>query len=635
MFRTGHWRWLLVILMFAVCVAANLNGSSVGVWQKILNKPGPIRGLLFFHPKESRSDEWVHITPSMLSQACHSPPFPIQNESLGDGFSPLLMSVPVAYYTTLFRPQLWGFFLFDFEHGFAFYWWCKAFGLALAMAWLLRQLGIKQKSIVWFGTAWVYFSSFVQWWFSTPAMLPEMLACWAMMTGATLIMFQRASALRAVGAVCLFVFFGINFALCLYPGFQVPLLYVFVAVVIGCWLEQRCNPEWSSARGLTLLAVAIGTVVLLLLPFWFTIRETLRMLAATAYPGVYRNAGGGLSLFDLFSGVTGFFEAEQRTPFHYVNICEASNFYPLWPAAMLMAVVAKVRRGIALNPLISALTVVILLLSIYCIVPMPGWLARVSLLGLTTERRLLIGIGIANVLLCCIFFARYRDRILARGDLVAVGVFLLCLILGLIFARPYSNNVALSALIVFVSAALVGLFFFERLRSWFLAICGSAIALNSIAINPVMRGLSPLVESEAFLKIDGVRRQDPTARWVCYEDIRLAQLAKATGAAVLNGAQILPDMDFMHQIDPGRELEGIYNRFAYINVTLPNEPGEVTFVLDSFNFYEFTLPPEHPALVRGNYKYFIFPRQWREAELHGFGLVDQIEASNLYIYKRR
>jgi hypothetical protein len=635
MLRISHWRWLLVILAFGACVAAKLNGSSIGVWRTILSEPGPIRGLLLFHPEESRSDEWIHITPSMLSQARHSPPFPIQNESLGGGLSPLLMSLPVAYYTTFFRPQLWGFFIFDFEHAFSFYWCCKVFGLALATAWLLRQLGIKQTSIVWFGTGWIYFSSFVQWWFSTPAMLPELLACWAVMIGSALMMFRRANLHRSIFAVCLFVFFGINFVLCLYPGFQVPLLYVFAAVVIGSCLERKSDPEWNTGRGLMLLAIAFGAIILLLLPFWLTIHQTLRLLTATAYPGVYRNTGGGLTVLDLFSGVTGFFEAEQRTPFHYENICEASNFYPLWPAALLMTVLAKLQRGTAVSPLIVSLALAILLLSIYCIVPMPRWFAHTSLLALTTERRLLVGIGIANALLCCIFFARYGGRIMTRDGLVAVGVFLLCLIPGLIFVRPYPDNLTLSATVVFIGAALMGLFFFERMRPWFLGIFATAIALNGVPINPVMRGLSPLVDSQAFVKIDDLRKHDPAARWICYEDVRLAQLVKATGADVLNGAKILPDLSFMRQIDPGGELEGIYNRFAYINVTLPNEPGEIAFMLDSFNRYEFTLPPDHPALIRNNYQYLIFPRPWWASEVYGFRSVDDIATSHLHIYKRR
>ena len=71
-----------------LCVSLKLNGSSVGVWQKVLNEPGPIRGLVLFKPEEVRADEWSHITPSIIAQARHSPRFPIENESLGAGRSP-------------------------------------------------------------------------------------------------------------------------------------------------------------------------------------------------------------------------------------------------------------------------------------------------------------------------------------------------------------------------------------------------------------------------------------------------------------------------------------------------------------------------------------------------------------------
>src|SRR5213080_952330 len=163
-------------LLFCLAVGLKLSGSSVGMWRNLLAEPGIARGLILSSPKHLRVDEWGIWTPAMLSQARQNPPFPIENPSLGAGRAPLLMSVPVAYYTTLFRPQLWGFFLLDLEHAFAFYWCSKIFGLVLATAWLLRQIGIKNAAIVAFGTAWLFFSSFVQWWFSSPAMLPEMLA---------------------------------------------------------------------------------------------------------------------------------------------------------------------------------------------------------------------------------------------------------------------------------------------------------------------------------------------------------------------------------------------------------------------------------------------------------------------------
>ena len=105
-----RWSWLGVAILFCVCVLLKLNGSSVGIWTQLLNEPKPLPGLLLFIPKGVGADEWHGWTPAVLSQSRQTPRFPVENLTLGGGRAPLLMSVPVAYYTTLFRPQLWGFF---------------------------------------------------------------------------------------------------------------------------------------------------------------------------------------------------------------------------------------------------------------------------------------------------------------------------------------------------------------------------------------------------------------------------------------------------------------------------------------------------------------------------------------------
>ena len=127
------------------------------MWRNLLQEPGLPRGLIFSAPKRIRVDEWAIWTPAMLSQARQVPAFPIENPNLGAGRAPLLMSVPVAYYTTVFRPQLWGFFLFDFERGFSFYWCCKVFGLLLATGWWLRTIGLRSQALIIFGAIWIFF----------------------------------------------------------------------------------------------------------------------------------------------------------------------------------------------------------------------------------------------------------------------------------------------------------------------------------------------------------------------------------------------------------------------------------------------------------------------------------------------
>jgi uncharacterized membrane protein (UPF0136 family) len=632
LFIKRRW-WLGIVGLFVLCVSLKLNGSSIGVWQKVMKEPGPVRGLLLFKPEEVRADEWSHITPSMIGQARHSPPFPIENESLGGGRSPLLMSVPVAYYTTFFRPQLWGFFVLNLERAFAFYWCCKIFGLLLAVAWFLRQLGIKSGLIVAFGTSWVFFSSFVQWWFSSPAMLPEMLACWAMLTGCALNFFRAQTSLYLAVALIGFVFFGVNFVLCLYPGFQVPLLYVSVAIVIGIWLRHRSSDEWWTRQGMLLLATALALLAIILIPFWLDVLPTLKSLAQTSYPGVIRNTGGGLGLSGLFSGVLGFFESEERIPFDYVNICEASNFYPLWLLAIVALAIGKYTNRVPVSPLIVALAIAIFTLAVYCVLPMPGWLARVSLLGLAPIKRLLVGVGVANILLCCAFFDCYPRPLFPRSGIVGLATGLVTLGAGIRWFHPFTDDQGLSILLVAINALIVGLFFWVGAGRWFLATFASLVVLNGIAINPVLRGLSPILESQAFREVDKLRAADPQLRWVLYEDASCAQLVKATGASVFNGIKILPDLDFMREVDPAGRYAWIYNRFAYINVGLPESTGEIAFLLTAANSYLFTLAPEHPALRKNGYGYLIFPRPWLNPTLHGYIFVEKIDPSDLYIYK--
>src|SRR5262249_55950937 len=142
-----------------------------------------------------------------------------------------------------------------------------------------------------------------------------------------------------------------------------------------------------------------------------------------------------------------------------------------------------------------------------------------------------------------------------------------------------------------------------------------------------------ILDSRTYREISKLHDEDPKARWLLYENASCAQLVKTTGAIIFNGVKILPDLDFMHELDPSNNYTWIYNRFAYINVSLPQAADEIRFALNAPNNYEFTVPPEHPALRRRGYRYLIFPRPWLNAELHGYALREAIEPSELYVYR--
>lgn len=633
------WCSVGLIVAFCFCVSFKLNGSSVGMWRNLLEEPGIARGLIFSSPKRVRFDEWSIWTPAMLSQARQVPAFPIENPNLGAGRAPLIMNVPVAYYTTLFRPQFWGFFLFDFERGFSFYWCCKVFGLLLATGWWLRMMGLRSRPLVVFGAIWIFFSSFTQWWFSSPAMLPEMVASWAICVGCAAQFFKPQDRSRKLLAFLVFAFFGINFILCLYPPYQIPLCWLGVAILFGVWREERNrSPGSFNLYGLIWIGIALAFIALLLIPFWFDVRNTLDVVAHTAYPGDRRSLGGDLSFSKLFSGVIGFFETEQIGPGVYDNICEASNFYPLWVAAAVAVIVARVRLRKSISPLLAAVGVLLIAMSVYCVAKLPPWFVSATLLSFTTEKRTLLAIGLANILFTCLFFDRYRLRIFSKPGALLTGLAFSCAIVAVMWTLWTTNPIFFSdklllAVPLAINGTLVTLFFWEVLRKWMPPILAALLVFSNAGINPIMRGLSPLVDSAGFREISKIQAADPEAKWIVYNSHYFAQLVKASGAPILNGTKVVPDLPFWYRLDPGGQHDWIYNRYANVGCELPRQGYEVSASLIHPDHYIWFLAPDLAVLQMAGYRYALFPSAWPGAASYGFSLFERIEPGNLWIYR--
>jgi hypothetical protein len=632
-----RWKWALCLIAFAAAVTLKFNGSSIGEWSRELNESAKPNGLLLFSPQHARQDEWTLWTPAALSQARQTPSFPTANYSLGAGRSPLLLSLPVAYYTTVFRPQLWGFFLFDFERGFSFFWCTKQLALLLACAWMLRKIGIQSRVVVCLGTLWIFFSAYVQWWFSTPAMLPEMIASWAICIGCVVVFFQSDHWWKIALAVAGFVFCGINFLLCLYPPYEIPLLLLGLALLFGSVAEcAHTSTALRYQRGALLLGASILIIALLLIPFWWEMHSTFDLVRQTFYPGSRRSNGGDLSFFKLFSGLFGFFQTEKTTPSIYPNICEASNFFPLWPAAVIGMAIYR-REKIRVSFLAVAVVILLSFLLLYCLLPMPRWLLNGTLLSFATESRALLAIGLANIILCCVFFDRWSNFRLARIGAIAL-VTLFCLAIASIWWWAKSRSPEIFpdprqlALALSLSALIFAVFFLKpKFALWLLALL--MIASNSW-INPVMRGLAPLTDSEAFKTIEKLHADDPLAKWAVYHDYILGGVVLATGAPVLNAYKIVPDLDFMHRLDPTRAGEWVYNRYAYIACEFPQNNSFVASLLNA-DLYSLSLPPNLPLLREIGCRYILSSEQWPDADDSGFFLVRRLSQSNIWIYQRR
>ncbi len=633
-----------VLVLFVALVALRINGSSSTFWYYDLHDLKNAQGALLGSPKPTRSDEWMVWTPAILAQLHHHPSMPVENPSLGAGTSPLLMSLPVRHYTMLSRPQLWGFFFLDTERGFSWYWNFKVFGLLAAFYLLLLVLTRGRSDIAILGSIAISYSSFVQWWFSSPPMLPEMLASWAVALVCGWILFQPAAAWKKMGASLVLVACVINFVLCCYPPFEIPLIYLGAALFAAFLWTSRRSPThrgwiWTGACGFAAVA--------LLWPVFLECRSTLEILAHTSYPGTRRHHGGGMSFAQFFGGLMNFFDGEREHADAYANTSEAGNFLPLWILAMMVLLLNAwekrfVRRDIGLplartSSLLVALGFFILFLGTYALFGFPGWLAQITGLGFSTESRSLIGIGIAGMIFAFLSLHREEKPLLrswyGAGAAVLIILSAAVYVVGSRAANPIFLTTTRSILLASVATGLGVSYLLLPARVFGCVLC-AALLYNNFLVNPISQGLPSLLESAAARKIAAIYQADPEAGWAAYERSTLPQFVLASGAHVLNGVKIVPPLELLRQIDVSGASREIYNRYAYIVFRLPR-PGESGphFESSTPDSYRLFISPTDPALRAAGLKYVVFRRVLTPEETTGLTLLNALPESQMWIYK--
>ena len=509
-------RFLFVCgLLFIAAFAFRLNGSSALMWQARLDDKRNPGGLIAGTPESVRDDEWLVWTPAVIAQSNRG--FPTENPSLGAGRAPFLYSLPVRHYTMVFRPQLYGFFLFNLEWAYAWYWNMKVFGLVVSMFLLFRVL-TRNTGLALFGSLWLFFSSYVQWWFSCPPMLPEMLSSWAVAIVAALVLIEPRPALQRIGASLLLLISSVNFVLCLYPPFQIPMAYLGLALVLTTVLA-RGNAESIRANWAGILCVVATFVVaaIALVPFFLELKPTLAFLSAMSYPGQRRSHGGELSWMKLFSGLMNFFNSEESFPEKLDQPNGAANFFPLW-----IPVLACTARVLFKGPRKHAAAIAVIALpvglSIYALCPLPLWLGNVTLLSFCTEERLLLTIGLANLLFVILAWPVLKGQIALmsiRHFLAVVGLWACLICLYLWEAEP-SNPIFLvpwRILLFFGLAVGLVVLLLKTPGKVFAATFIGLLALSNGLVNPVMSGLQPIVNATPAVAIQTLIRGDPAAAW--------------------------------------------------------------------------------------------------------------------------
>ena len=124
------------LIAFFILVALKWHNSSIPRWNEVVNDGGdPERGLLAGKPLRIRSDEWLVGSSFTIAQQREG--FPVSNEAIGYGKSPLTTGLPTNHIISYMRPALWGYYILDIERAFSWQWNFKIFPFLISCFLLL------------------------------------------------------------------------------------------------------------------------------------------------------------------------------------------------------------------------------------------------------------------------------------------------------------------------------------------------------------------------------------------------------------------------------------------------------------------------------------------------------------------
>lgn len=398
-----------VLLCWTGWVGLGLTGSSM--MQALDGAQGVISHdarVLSGRVQPVRSDEWEVLTPYVISQWNHDPPFPVHNRLIGEAGHNMLVigmtGVPVAHLSTLAKPATWGFFVFDLRRALAWHWtfaFFACFFVLWAVLWQMFALDWRWAALLAATFAFSPYAVVFSGWPSYAAFFP--------LAGIALVdrLLREVRIWRAFCMAAAAGMAGAGWILTLYPAWAVSLAYLLLPVGLVWWWSQRCHYRWGAAQWVGLL-VALVSFLVLLGSWWADASAAVQAIRATVYPGQrLAEVGGDTEPWFLLKGwLTPWLMAAPSGPFSPVE----ATFLWLW---LPVAVALLARRWVHWNTPVGdkghsgmggsdarLMTGVLLAYAVFVLIFMhaglPAAVARWSLWGHSTSYRQDLGLGLAQ-----------------------------------------------------------------------------------------------------------------------------------------------------------------------------------------------------------------------------------------------
>lgn len=635
------WFYALCLAVFAIFSLADLNGSSINVFHDIL-KRGPASPIVEGSARPIRMDEWSVHTPAILNQELRANRFEVQSTALGTHSIALLGNVPVAHISTIFRPQFWSFFVLPPDYAFAVYWQFKALLLLTgSFTWLL----LLTRSTLWSvtGALWFFFSPGMQWSYSWPSLLPEMigLLCFAMVFACYLTIGKNRIALilcAAAGAAC-----AINFGMCGYPPHLIPLawlsIFFFAAWCVAkrklIFRKQHALPRLLCGGAAVVLIAIIAAVV------YSDVRTAIEAIADTTYPGK-RIFGPTMFVRYYLLHFLNWPLTEGHVPARAANISEASGF--LWLAPVTLFCLGQMAASRLQKLVFAALWCFLGLILVWVMFGLPAPLAKMMWLTETGGTRPNVALGLANVAIVAICMAstvkKRADEASGTRPLVfvarALGVFalILCplLLTNEFFAQFFSMGEVFFAA-VFTTVLVLLMLEGRKVLLALALVFPSAFAFAGV--NPLERGVAVFTSSDLY-KFVHANSDLLNSEWIVFTntgDMHASGFFTGVGCQAYNTLRFVPDIDhFALFRSHGYDVRLLDSDVHMLAVPIPPNV-KPSFQSPGFGLLKWSVSPTDPILKQLGIKYAAFAEQPSPAVSAGLIPLGTRPVDNFWLYR--
>lgn len=599
---------LAVLILLAILVYFKINDSSIGLFCNYF-PIGCESGEYVFKSRPIRSDEWIVLTPYILSQ--HSSGFLTHSNLVGESqFNPILGGGAYSHWSTIFKPSYLGQFFLDSERAYSF---TKIFGIStfvLVFFLLFRKLKIPQFNSLVLAVS-IYFSPFIQWWsLSTTVVYPLSLL--------VLILYFLDEKSINIKKILFYSIIGCYlFSITLhqlYPPFQITLLLLVAFAACGLALNHGLKSKVKLALS-AIIVVFISLLLsgLLFYKYYTDFQPEFTAITSSSYPGKRISEGGDFALFKLFSGFYNIQLLNDAKPMGNINQSEASGFFNIIlfviPLLIISEIISRAKYKKNDWVVVLLLTYLIIILG-WMIIGYPHWFASFSLLERVPAKRAEIGLGVGGLILLTysIYVYKYQSFIKYLKPIVVIFGFAVVFYGGLYLRDTFPtfiSNINKIFVISILSGSLIATAVYQK-KLLFAVLFLFFSLISAGSVHPLRSGMNPLINSELITEVRLIQ-EDVPGRWAAYYS-GVSPLLYANNIPTATGVFLYPQLEFWRKLDSKNQYMNIWNRYAHVSFITPEKnKDEIEFLLTAQDSFNVVIDPCHSSLQTIGVKYIVSP----------------------------